>query len=72
VERKTWNHDGTTNVWGVPSLLLGAPLSVTCLFSIFVRLDSIGYFRPALFLYPLTIHPLDSYIAGTNPLDQQH
>jgi hypothetical protein len=30
-----------------------------CAFSIFVFTDFIGLFRPALFLHPRMIHPLD-------------
>ena len=32
----------------------------SCVFSIFVRLDIIGLFGPALFLHPRIIHPIDS------------
>ena len=32
---------------------------ISCAFSIFVFTDFIGLFRPALFLHPRMIHPLD-------------
>ncbi len=31
-----------------------------CVFSIFVRLDFIGLFGPALYLHPRMIHPIDT------------
>ena len=37
----------------------GAAVEVPCAFSIFVFTDFIGLFRPALFLHPRMIHPLD-------------
>jgi hypothetical protein len=38
----------------------GFNVARTCVFSIFVRVDLIGLFRPALFLHPRMIHPTRS------------
>ena len=38
------------------------PLAGRTVFSIFIRLDFIGLFRPDLFLHPRMIYPIDSWI----------
>ena len=41
------------------AIIRSIPRHAACAFSIFVFTDFIGLFRPALFLHPRMIHPLD-------------